>query len=176
MWRELVQQMRGLCWGEGEFVGVDHMVELVEVVVSELWSGHIRDMPRIVRFVGALEHVVVVKLGEVGDGVEGEGVLAIVVEVVVGVVGEFALVVVVMVSVLLVLLVVAGLTCGRARHRPYRVQIVRLLLITLGVFLNLFYFNPSLTTFYTSQGQHVVKPSLSPITTPHKSKIFLGRP
>ena len=41
---------------------------------------------------------------------------------------------------------------------------------------SLFYFNTSLTTFYTSQGQHVVKPSLSPITTPPKSKIFLGRP
>ena len=39
-----------------------------------------------------------------------------------------------------------------------------------------FYFNPSLGTLYTSQGQHVVKPSLSPITTPPKSKIFLGRP
>ena len=41
---------------------------------------------------------------------------------------------------------------------------------------SLFYFNPSLTTSYTSQGQHVVTPSLSPITTPPKSKIFLGRP
>ena len=41
---------------------------------------------------------------------------------------------------------------------------------------SLFDFNPSLNTLYTSQGQHVVKPSLSAITTPPKSKIFLGRP